>query len=67
MGKEAILRESSRCKGWEASHGPRLSHTLSPAEEEEQLWLLTPVFKYSELPEARVLGMEGTMIISTKC
>lgn len=64
--KEAILQENSRYKGWEVWHGARLSYSLCPTEE-EQLWLLILLFKCSELPEASVLGMEGTMIISMIC
>lgn len=45
----------------------RLRHSPGPPRGQQQLWLLSPVFKRSELPEARVLGMEGTRIISTKC
>lgn len=34
---------------------------------QQRLWLLSPVFRDSELPEARVLGTEATMIFSVKC
>lgn len=66
--KEAILQENRKQQvqrlGGVAR--ARLSHSLC-ATEEEQFWLLIPVFKCSELPEARVLGMKGIMIISMIC
>jgi len=59
--EEAAGAKAGRCDKCQAQSQSQC------ARGQQQLWLLGPVFRGSELPEARLLGTEVTVIFSVKC